>query len=344
MSVAMSVVPMAESDIDALFEFRERVFPNNWKRLHRDRWRWLYQQNPAAGGQIPTWLLRTQDRIAGSISAVPCRMRVGPDVIAAYFGTDYFVERSFLGLPALRLLMTMLAQSPVHIGANLSESARKLFLKKGYVDLGSQLYVASAGLTDRCQDDPTALSWLKQRVFRGTRGLARAAPYRTEINRPLPALYADLWKRIRASRGAGLEKDEDYMRWRYQSCPIGEPRFISALKGDRLVAMAVVDCRHLEDGQRKTGLILDLLLPDGERMALAVLIAACLEYFERSGCSACLLHWNAQWAKPVIRSMGFHIQGSDIGLMVWVAAGATSLKILQTPGSWSLILGDTDRF
>ncbi len=144
MTKNFSISRMEASEIDALFEFRRKTFPENRKQMDQARWRWLYLANPETGGSLPVWLLKSEGRIVGSVAAVPTRIKVGKGGCVGFFGADYFVEREYLGLPALRLLKTMLAESPLNIGTNLSPSAQRLFAKLGYADLSTSLVQVSA--------------------------------------------------------------------------------------------------------------------------------------------------------------------------------------------------------
>ena len=132
----ITISALDEQGIDGLFHFRKRVLPQNSKQLDRKRWNWLFRQNPETmDNAVPTWVLQDGKEVVGSISSIPLKVKVGNSVSTCSFGSDYFVDENYLGLPALRLLKAMQKQYTVNIGANLSPSATKLFKKMGYADL-----------------------------------------------------------------------------------------------------------------------------------------------------------------------------------------------------------------
>jgi len=262
MSAEFSIVRLEDADIDLLFDFRKRVMPENTKQGDRRRWQWLYRQNPATGGELPVWVIRTPGRIAGAISAVPVPMRLDGERVRAFFGTDYFVEEGFQGLPALRLLKTLQAHPPIHIGANLSESAARLFAKMGYADLGEALYAASASV--HRGDSAGTIEPLKRLALSASRSLARIGWFDTEITWKLPEGYDALWKQVCLSSPMGLEKDATYLRWRYEECPSTDYRFVAFRRHSRLRGLGIVYIDSRTDDHRNTGVILDLIVEQGD--------------------------------------------------------------------------------
>ena len=344
MSHKIAIERLTEADIDALFEFRNRVLPANPKRADRARWQWLFKSNPANDCQLPVWVLKTQGRITGSISAIVLRIRKNKEVVTAYHGADFFVEQAFKGLPALRLVKTMMSHSRLQIGANMSESARKLFAKLGYIDLSPDLYSASIDIWSPDRPVCSIRSILSVCVKKVIRILAAGTGYRNTVTHRVPEDYGKLWQSISASKYLGVEKDSEYLSWRYEKCPKIKHNFIAFRRNKRLCALVITGIWQDFAKQYKTGLIFDILVPKGNIFLLFAALSGSLEFFKNKKCMNCSLHWSARWAKPVLRALGFHLGKSGLGLMVWIDKKNESIKTAQKPGKWLFSLGDTDRY
>jgi len=333
---------LEEKDIESLFEFRQRVFPVNNKQMNRERWRWLFLNNPYAGASLPIWVIKTQDRIAGSICALPALFNIGRKVFWGCFGTDYYVEGCFKGQPALQLIRRIKAYSPLLIGANVSDSAHQLLLRMGCSDLSSEIYEATISLSRPGR----MLARLTQTLRKCARNIivmsARGIGYQTMISNYLPEDYHLFWSSLADGRYCGLDKNTTYMRWRYEKCPTLDHSFVLCRRHNSICAIIVVGIRN--NNHNRTGLILDILVKGCNPMDLLPALCAGLEYFTEQNCKFVTLHWTAHWAKPFFRLFGFNLRTSDLGLLVWVAKGSEHLKALQQPGRWKFSLGDSDRF
>lgn len=335
-----SIERLDQKDIDALFDFRKRFLPQGDKQMDRKRWHWLYHDNPFVESQSPVWVIKTNDRIAGSIGTIPMPCILGGENIVANMGVDYYVEDSFKGLPALQLLKKAMASSPIFIGANISPSAKKLLLKMGSSDLSSHLYAGTASLLST-QDIPLSLPQRLKACMRWAVAVSlKAAGYRAIVSEQLPSDYEDLWRKVSFNLPCGLVKDTVYLHWRYVQNPTFPYRFITARRNDEIRAMMVVAIQ-LSKG---VGLIFDIIVPQGDRRAFMAVLGEGLKFLKEQGCHTGCLHWNAAWAKPVLYLFGFDLNNSDLGHLVWVAGTAERFKIMQQPRRWTISLGDTDRY
>jgi hypothetical protein len=333
---------MEESEIDALFEFRKKTFPENNKQMDRVRWRWLYLANPEGNGSIPVWVLKTEGGITGSIAAVPTRVRIGKDSCVAFFGTDYFVDREYLGLPALRLLKTMLAESALNIGANMSASAQRLFAKIGYADLSPGLIQVSAFVPPKSGTGNLA-TYLKRVSRKIIRKMASPLSYKLEVTPKLPDSYGKFWDDIASSLEVSVVKDARYLRWRYEQCPSADYRFILLNRDGKLSSLAVAGIVADRNGARH-GIILELLARDGDTFAACGAINACLDYFALHDCGSCVSHLSESWISRCYSLMGFSSEPSKLGFMALPATGNDALHKTKDAKSWAFALGDTDRY
>ena len=331
----MSIVieRLIEPDIDGLFEFRSRVFPKNSRQLDRDRWAWLYINNPSSNGKIPVWVLKSENRIVGSIASTDTRVKVGDHTFLASFGNDYYVEKEYLGLASLRLLKTMLAEYQLNIAANLSESARRLFKQMKYSDLSSSLDMMTLPLLPA----NSLRSIIKLLVLSAARKLSYPTAFESVVFDNVPELMPELWGRIANSQRVTIIKDKKYLEWRYGQCPSTKFKFISIMGKGHLRGVAVVTKFNQQ------GVIMDLLVPAGENAILHALMQESLNFFKRAGCTESYAHVSGNWSRKVFALFGFYRGISDIGLMVHAASKDLALEEAKDPALWHFNLGDTDR-
>lgn len=325
---------LALSDLDGLFEFRKKTFPESPRQLDRERWAWLYLNNPASQGRIPVWVLKADGRIVGSIASTDTLMRVDNRSILASFGNDFFVEKAYLGLLSLRLLKTMLSEYDLNVAANLSESARKLFDKMKYIDLSSSLDILTLPLLSatrlRSRVKGVGLSLLRKALLSGS--------YECHISYQVPQSLDDLYEQTIARGRVSIVKDKKYFKWRYESCPSAEFQFVSAGEYGRLEGVAVISVI------KKQGVIMDILVPSQDKRLLAFLLQSCLRHFRENNCTECYTHVSRGWMTSCFKMFGFYQGISDIGLMYHTGVKEEPVaQILNDSCSWDFNLGDTDR-
>jgi hypothetical protein len=334
------IVRMKQDEINALFEFRHRVLPENDKRMDRERWRWLLGEgSKSSDGEMTTWLMKAEGRIVGCISGIPVFLNVGGRRVRALFGADYFVEETYKGLPALMLLKKMHKDAAVHIGMNLSESAGKLFAKLGYTDLSEDFVVASMVLV--CPHHGLK-GRIRSRLYRCRRRMLCSSDYVVETGTGLHIDYGHLWDRVRESYAIRIEKNTDYMSWRYANCPSRKYHFVWLKKAGELLGVAVI-AKHVA-GKEIRGIIHDIIVPNGDRSILRNLLCRTIDYFEKEDCHSCELQIMAPWALDILKLLGFCVGRSSLGMMVLVVDPKGHFSAMQNSANWILCLGDTDRY
>ena len=341
MAASYKIERLSIKDVDLLFEFKQRLMPDNSKWMDRLRWYWLYKDNPFIN-KFPVWIIKSNGRIVGSISAIVFKMYNEGKSITAYHGADFFVEEGFRGLPALRLFKKMASDADLVFAANFSPDAKKLLLKMGFVDFSDHLYVAKVIL--RSGNYSYHRFMVKRSIQTVVKVGTRLFGYKTSINKEIPDNYELLWKRIAKGRESRIEKSCSYLEWRYVKCPSIHYRFISITLKGNLKCLAVTSIVTENSNSGSKGLLFDLLLPENDYLALIAALSAIINYFKRKRCDSFQMHWNARWAKPILRGLGFWITQSDLGWLVNTRKDNEKLQKLMNPGTWYFSLGDTDKY
>ncbi len=342
MTANYSIDLMTINEIDSLFDFRKRVLPDNAKRSDRGRWLWLLRDNPLVQGELTTWVLKVGDDIVGTASCIPCELNIAGKTVPAGLGADYFVDESFKGLPALKLFKASQKYAAVHVAANLSDSARSLFGKLGYVDLSSFFIHAVAYLKPFPGNKDRLGSLLKRTYFRTVRRKYRVASDSLLVDDQLPPAYADLWERVKSTCRIGINKNLAYMKWRYEQCSTVKYRFVTLVHGAMIEGLAVVTINE-EQGLHR-GVVHDLILPADSPLTVRKLLAATLDHFCDQGCHLCETHLMAPGIAVNLEKTGFTLTQSQLGMMVHFDRRNADLAEIADGNAWTFSLGDTDRY
>lgn len=340
----IDVSRLRKQDIGEFFIFREKVFPKNNKQLDQKRWEWLFMKNPAAENIEPqTWVLRDDGHLVGTISNIPLRVKVAELEVVCSFGSDYFVDKKYLGLPALRLLKTMQKQCDINVGANLSASATKLFSKMGYSNLSANLRAVSTFFPANATK-ASLRSLLKFHFNNSLRQVFCPKKYSSIILENLPESVNKLWGKVTTELPVSVVKDYGYLRWRYEECPSVNYRFVVLEHKQQIAALAVVTVQKDTAGEKK-GLISDILVDQDNASATCGIIHATLDFFQSEGCISCFTELLHDRSLRFFRLMGFNTTKSNLGLMVLMPKRHNQdLRDLTDPAKWAFYVGDTDRY
>ena len=340
----IKILPLQNKNIEKLFSFRAVEFPQNDKQLDTERWKWLYLENPNIKGlPIPVWVMSADNEYVGSISSIPLFVKVGQEKTIISFGSDYFVNNKYLGLPALRLLKTMQKQYEINIGANLSDSAKKLFLKMGYIDLSSSIQMATIFIPVNAKKR-SIKSLIKYYFYSLYRKVICNKKYFVCLSCTTPESTNDLWDKVESKINISIVKDFNYIKWRYEKCPSINYSFLTLGAGNDISAMAIITILEDSEGVRR-GMISDMLVDPDNSDSIYQILHECITYFKKSRCSSCFTHFMDVNLTKYFRALGFTITQSDLGLMVLLPKIKSNEQMkLITPKKWSFWLGDTDRY
>ena len=353
MGNALTIELLAEHQIPEYFRFRGRIFPATQIQLDRARWEWWFRDNPQVHDRaILTRVILENGEIVGSISTVPQRLQVGASVVTVASRNDFFVDPTRrLGLMALRLYRADHDQYEVNIGANISDSARRLLLKLNYIDLSDQLCEATAYFPSNLGAEVSGASRVKQYGLRLWRKILSRSTLEFAVSDSISEMAQNLWERISTERDVCFVKDLQYLRWRYEACPSTRFRFVHVMAGSVLTALAVVvvvgDRDDIAPGARPAprGIIMDLLAPPNDAVATFAAVNACLEFFEKQGCGSCSTHFLDYGMLRHFIRMGFDCRPSSVGLLVHTNRNRVHADAAVTnPQRWSFWIGDTDLY
>jgi hypothetical protein len=329
-------------DEDALFAFRENIFPKGHKSLDRRHFRWKFLKHPYAE-ELPFFIMEHRNRVVGTQGYWPFHLQVGKKKMTCGHLVDFNVENAYRGLPTLRLFKAVSACSQLNFGAYISQDARRFFSAAKWVDLSSilQNYYCylnppkKSGITGKGKFLCRTL-W-NQVKYRDLFGLARK--YELKVELQLPHDIDQLLSYRSESDQLKFIKQKKYLIWRYEDSAINKYRFASLYDNGELKCSLVFNVS--KDSGVYRCFIMDIFHPPGDSLSIRVLLVKLIRFLEQYRNIATLQSSGSAIWGEVFKSTGFCSYQSQIGFM----CSSDYAGLLTGPTSpWKLNfnLGDTD--
>lgn len=341
-----SITRYVAGDRDEILAFRRRMYGERSVYAEPAYVDWLYG---GRGDDTPLWVYRRNGGIEGHQGGVRVGLKVGGVVHDAMWTIDMMVspETRSRGVGPV-LSRVAWASAPCLLGVEVSDAARKVFVRAGWVDLGDvPLFVHpfdTAAVLDRLGhplarlpkpvlDAPHRLGLGLAAALVATSGLRLA-----EVA-DFPAAVDALWSSVCDEYPVIARRDRAYLRWRYVAHPHADGyRRLLLWRGDTLAGWAVI--RRFEHRGLPAASLVDFLCAPRDTPAL---LAHVLRVVSRWGVSALYcLHRNprAEWA---FTAVGFARRHSGWPLLVHAPTLSEAERVLLAdPGAWFLTSGDSD--
>jgi GNAT superfamily N-acetyltransferase len=345
--VSRFVVPYDDTHWSSLNAFQRLYFGRTSRQCDRRVFKWLFEGNPYRRDGAPAlWLYIHEDEVVGQQGAIPVAVKVGDRELHAAWAIDLMVHPAWrLKGVAPALIDKVEASTEVCLGLGLADSARRLFLRRGWSDMGRlPSYVRllrprgfapdSGAGTFLAKNAPPAL-------FSGSaRLLGKVWRMATQTNLDVVAEFDFQADRIWASASLDypilVRRDYAALRWRFDEVPGCETYQRYYLRGGSDVLAYAVTRRDTLRGQPVIRIV-DYLAP---RRRLAALFASVIAESERSGAAAVVFeHLNAE-TSAVMRLLGCWKLPDSTQFVALSRAAESSL--LAARDAWFLTHGDSD--
>jgi len=311
-----------------------------------DLWKWQFLRNPEASDAVPFFVLEVAGEIQGAIGFTAARIRIGDRSIAASHPVNFFVNDRFRGLPALRLIKSVLAQRPIHFAGYFSPDTLRLFSRLGFINLSSHVFChylplgKSASRTD--QQTRWILSSIRFTIWATLRMLVAAWASRQRYQHTHHDVLDDDTIDAVDSRSDGairLAKHAAYFQWRYAKSPNLRCRYTVQRRNGQPYALAVTNL----DAATGRATILDIQPACMTSMQAVALIVAVADDCRSLNAGMIQTHLLNKHLNRVFRMCLFGTQASDIGLLVRCDDSQIRERVANA-ANWHFVLGDTDRF
>ncbi len=375
-------------DEEAIVELLNEVF-GGWGGVEKWRWKYL-QAPAGFSDDCVRIIAESGGRVVGNSSVMPARMKVGGKRIIAGFNADVAVHsdyrrRGLYSKLASEHFKTLEGRVEAVYGWGATRLSSSALMKLGFIHLSHSnmryKVVGLRGFLGECVKSALAavsqvpakklmgveddggrrlLRRLRENlmhlagvlisphlVFRRPR---RDPEVRIEEVGSFSGEFDGLWRECSSQFTVCIEKNRDYLTWKYVDDARREYTILTAREKGRLKG-----CIVLHDGDGRA-IVMDYLFTDPR--ILENLLAAALDYCRgrRYGalhipvvpgtrCENYLKNAGFVSYSPLLHRLKFikYVKSSITGLHVYVNAGDEEVKELLTDnGNWFLTLGDTD--
>ena len=228
------------------------------------------------------------------------------------------------------------------IGSYVSDDARRLLGKSGFIDFAAHVHGYHLGLRVTPRTPLSGrLIWAGRRIWESTlRGYIKtrhsALTYRldTELNATLLEI-AGTW----TPPGTGIHKTAEYLRWRYACSPVLTCRYLWQFDNGVPISLAVV---HF-DSHEHAAVLLDLTAATFTSDRCTGMLLESLRQARAHALNLFTTHCMSPGVEAILRRIGCGHITSDLGFMVY-SPDAERKKILADAKHWHFMLGDTDRY
>jgi len=338
----IEVTRAAAHDWPALAEFYARQFSER-PRLNDARvWQWEFLEQPGDAPHVRFYVLKVDGRIEGAIGYLQFDLCVGDASFAAIHPVNYFVNPRYKGLPALRLFRAMLEQRRIVIGSYVSDDARRLLNKSGFIDFAAHVHGYYMGLGISPHSNlRDRLVWAGRRVWETVlrahvRTMDRSLTYRIDVELDAALLeIAGAWP----PPGIGIRKTPEYLLWRYARSPALNCRYLWQFANGAPVSLAVL---HF-DKRENSAIVLDLTAATFESDRCTGIFLEMIRHSRANALDMFTTHCMSPMVEAVLRRIGCGRVTSDLGFMLYIP-DAEEKKIPSDAKRWHFMIGDTDRY
>ncbi|WP_243373883.1 GNAT family N-acetyltransferase [Geotalea sp. SG265] len=340
--MALRVRRYTPDDEDALFAFRETIFPKGHKSLDRPHFRWKFLKHPYAV-ELPFFIMEDDGRVVGTQGYWPFYLRVGNKRMTCGHLVDFNVKDPYRGLPTLRLFKAVSACSQLNFGAYISQDAQRFFTAANWVDMSSNLknyymYLRAPGKAGITRKGKFFCQYLWNNVrHKKLSKLARLYEFKVDLR--LPHDLEQLISLDAEKNQLNFIKQRKFLAWRYEESEINKYRFASIHVNGKLKCTIVFNV--LKDIEVNRCFIMDIFHLPGDELSIRILLFKLIAYLRQYRDIITIQTAALPLLGEVFRDFGFRCYQSPIGFMC-SKNYAGILNESNPPWKFNFNLGDTD--
>lgn len=338
-----------DDDVEEIVAFRRRMYGPASFLASRDYLSWMFDHPGGLScAPSPQWLFRAEGTVEGQQAGIRTAMSVEGRDIESLWATDFFVDPAYQlrGVGAVLSEVTTDA-APLTMGVEVSDAARRSFLRAGWSDFGiipTYVRPIDVAAVARDRDVPlpgvvTAALDLAGRAITATaHGAAKAAGIRLQEVERFDERADEIWRDCRRHYAVVGRRDASTLNWRYVAFPRrGYYRCFYLWHGDDPVGYAVLGSK---DGAIEAGRIVDYLCPP---KYAALLLSGCVRALQRSGADLVYCMQQSPRHRRAFAAAGFLRRSSGFPLMMIAKrVDARTRAIVSDPSNWYVTYGDSN--
>jgi GNAT superfamily N-acetyltransferase len=309
------------------------------------RWKWQYYQNPSnPDGKPLIWVAAVDGEFGGMVATIPVRLRTPKGLVLATWGVDFIVDSKMRGLGIGKKLLQawneypslqfVLGWSPVSFRVATGVGFKVIW---GYTRATlalSRMRFAAELLWQRRRKELLSLA----RVFVKSNPRRSTGKASTEIGRGVPDGVDELWGEVASGYGFCVERDREYLKWRFAAHPTHEYHFVSLYDAGRLAGLGI--CRLEGDGH-PVGIVSDLIVNPKRQDLLARLADETVSFLASKGAYSVSMDLPPALAPEVLRRYRCSLT-QPVGMIVRSDDADFEAAGLYTPDPWYISRSDAD--
>jgi GNAT superfamily N-acetyltransferase len=342
---------MRLSEKDKLLAFLRDAYAENPRMSDERFWDWHFLENPhVSRDNLPVWLAKSGDRIAGQLAAIPVELSIGAETVRAMWILDLIVHEDFRrrGI-AKKLVLKAEEFCPVGLGVNTMEQHAPAMLQSlgwkivGKIPRYAKLLFVGNALPEVSRFNP----------LRKTFNLL-SAPFRPSIDDSLfgasgklrildgfDASFDDLWLEAAVQFGCAVARNSKFLEWQYLKQPAKKFDIIGYYEAEKLLGYAVIFVRKAgANGAIPKAAITDLCWhPQDSARIIDQLLRGATQIAATRGAGSFVTDALDSLLVERLQSAGFRSVKNPLQLMVKSTERQDSL---YNQKNWFLTRGDSD--
>jgi GNAT superfamily N-acetyltransferase len=356
MKPVWSARPYIQGDEEGIFELDKAVHPErSWhnKEEWMQRWRWMYQQNPAGSPLI--WLAQHNDRIISQAAIIPIKMKIGNDIIMGSQWIDIMTHPDYRGkgifVNLSQCLFEQAAKQGINVIYGFSGSSTSWHRKywQEVIKFNNMVRPLNWKNTLKFRIHDSSLS-----VICAVGGnLISSIFYRTKESPVIDGLSINrvstfdervnkLWEKVSVQYNIIAVRNLEFLTWRYISIPDVKYTIFVAEKSREICGYIVLRSRHLIK-QVKTAIVYDVMAQSGQ-IAQSLILKAILHFQEeRIDFLYCKMIANDTILKA-FRRCGFITIPFSYSGYFYARSSSSNIndETLRNRRNWFIQIGDSD--
>lgn len=246
----ITIKQMDLGERDAVLAFLAKVYDDNPRHSDLKFWNWHFLEPPLSNDDnVPVWLAKSGDRIAGQLAAIPVECIVDGNIERAIWILDMMVDPDFrrMGI-AQRLVQAAEQYCPIILGVNTNEQhSPALLQKQGMVIVTKipryhQILFPGEALRDVTKLGP--FRWLANAVALPLRLRQREDISIQSIPR-FGAEFDEFCFRTQGQWPCHIKRSSAFLEWQFSRQPGKSYETIGYFDGDKLLGYAVLFFREV---------------------------------------------------------------------------------------------------
>lgn len=341
---------MQLSDMDAILAFLAENFPDNPRQSNRKFWMWHYVDHPNSHpGEIPIWIAKSNERIAGQLATIPVELNVGSTTVPAIWILDLMVDPEFRRRGIMkRLVLEAQKQFPFMLAtASTRQHSAAMFKGLGWTVFSRvpryhrPLFPGHAVKEISRLAPVRAFANIIFAPFRPSKGqMARASTQVRPVTK-FDSQFDDLAEQCRRRSPCSIRHSATYLKWQFEDQPLKKYEVLGYYEGNQLKGYVTVFFRRASAGGFiDKAAISDICYhPDFASKVVDILILAALDLAVARRAGGLVTDVMDALLEDRLKYFGFWPIKSEIEIM---AIGPEGNDIMYDPSNWYLTRGDSD--